>query len=158
MVTNKSRFAAFAIVAACMIFASGCGLVENTVNGTIGRVPSNPPSDPELPEIERLNLTVTVVVDSDAKTTGALTIDIDSPSGDQSLREDSVSIPFEQDFTIPTDTAFPLRNTRVEASAGPGASYVECKIIVNGDTVAAHRSTGSSATASCERGLRLGPS
>lgn len=46
----------------------------------------------------------------------------------------------------------------VEVDAGPGATHAGCSIIVDGQVVASHRTEGGLAKATCERGLRLGPS
>ncbi|WP_185744363.1 hypothetical protein [Arachnia propionica] len=46
----------------------------------------------------------------------------------------------------------------VEVDAGPGATHVGCSIIVDGQVVASRRAEGGLAKATCERGLRLGPS
>lgn len=125
----------------------------------MGRLTGQGPSNSSSSEGGGLeDLTVTITVDSDSDTSGALTVELVSPSGNQSLREDSVALPFTRDFTVPTDRIFPLRDTRVEVTAGPGASYIECSITMNGEVVASHRAEGSAAQAACDRRLRLGPS
>lgn len=138
---------------------SGCGVVEDTIDGMTGNnEPAEQPATPTDEQTPSEGLVVVVTVESDAPTTGELMIEIDSPRNSQSLREDSVEVPFEHEFTVAADIAFPLRNSRVEVDAGPGATYVECSIAVNENVVSTHRSEGSAATAVCERGLQLGPS
>ena len=138
---------------------SGCGVVQDPFEGVIGQGSTSQPSHPSSPQIDGLeDLTVTITVESDADTSGELSVEIDSPGSGQSLHEESVSLPFDQDFAVAMDSPLPLRDTRVEVDAGPGASYIECSIILNGEAVASHRAEGSAATATCDRGLQVGPS
>lgn len=141
----------------CIVgLVSGCGVVEDTIDGMTG---NNETAEPfENGQTANEGLVVEVTVESDAPSTGELTIEIDSPRNSQSLSENAVDAPFKHDFTIPTDIAFPLRNSRVEVDGGPGATYIKCTITVDGDVVSTHRAAGTSATAVCERGLQLGPS
>lgn len=140
-----------------IVASSGCGVVQDTVDGMTGQASASDPSTSSHNHGSE-DLTVTVTVDSDVATSGEISVDIDSPSRSHSLREASVQLPFEQQFAMATDSPFPLRNIRVEVNAGPGATHVECSIIVDGQVVASHRAEGGLAKATCERGLRLGPS
>ena len=158
-VRSKRAFIAFVLCVTGVVTLGGCGVVQDTIDGMTGQEATSRPSSPYSPDAAGTeDLTVTVTVESDADTTGELSVEIDAPGGGQSLREESVRLPFTRDFTVPTDTMFPLRTTHVEVEAGPTASYIECSISVDGQVVASHRAEGSAATAICDRRLQLRPS
>lgn len=156
----KSRTViASALLVLGLVTLSGCGVVRDTVEGMSGQEPTSQPSTPSSTTAAgEDDLIVTITVESDADTTGELSVNIDSPGDGQSLREDSVRLPFARDFNVPTDAMFPLRATHVEVKTGPAATYIQCTISVDGQVVATHRAEGSAATATCHRKLQLGPS
>lgn len=141
-----------------LLLLAGCGVVEDTLDGLTGSSTSPPPSTSEPGSTVEGSIVVTVEIDSDGTTATDLAVEINSPSSPQSLYEDSVPVPFSRDFTVSTDAFFPLRGTTVEVHAGPDATFVRCRILVDGEEVATHRSEGSGATATCERRIQLGPS
>lgn len=141
-----------------LLILVGCGVVEDTLNGLTGSSPSPPPGTSEPGSTAGGSIVVTVQVDSDGTTATDLAVEINSPSSPQSLHEDSVPVPFSHDFTVSTDAFFPLRGTTVEVHPAPDATFVSCRILVDGEEVATHHSEGSGATATCERRIQLGPS
>ncbi|MDO4718601.1 MAG: hypothetical protein Q4B08_13690 [Propionibacteriaceae bacterium] len=142
-----------------VVALSGCGVVRDTVDGMAGQETTSQPLSPHSSDgAEVDDLVVTVTVESDADTTGELSVNIGSPETAKSLREDSVRLPFTQNFSVSKRVIFPLRNARVEVKADHAASYIECRISVDGQVVATHRAVGSAATATCDRSLQLGPS
>ena len=156
---EKQALIASALLAVVVVALSGCGVVQDTVDGMTEPSATSQPSRPSPPRPEETDgLTVTITVESDAETSGELTVDVDSPGGGQSLRTKSVPLPFKREYTVATDSMFPLRATHVEVVADPAASYIECSISTGGQVVASHRAEGSSATATCDRSLRLGAS
>lgn len=136
----------------------GCGVVDDTLDGLTVAPATPSPLTSEAGGSARESIVVTVEIDSDGSIAQDLAIEIRSPRSPQSLLEDAVSLPFRHEFTVSTDAFFPLRATRVEVHAGPGATFIRCRILVDGVEVATHRSEGSRATATCERRLQLGPS
>lgn len=157
MSSDGKRRQAIVFVMICTVgLVSGCGVIDDTIDAMRGH--NENPEQLQSDQTANEDLLVEVTVESDAPSTGELTIEIDSPRNSQSLGEDSVDVPFKHDFAISTDVAFPLRNSRVEVDAGPDATYIECIITVNGDVVSTHRAEGATASAICDRGLRLGPS
>lgn len=136
----------------------GCGVVDDTLDGVTGAPASPSPLASDPGTTARESIVVTVEIDSDGSTAEDLAIEIRSPRSPQSLFEDAVSVPFRREFTVSTDAFFPLRATTVEVHAGPGSTFIRCRILVDGVEVATHRSEGSRATATCERRLQLGPS
>lgn len=151
---SARRVVPLAIVCAAAVGLVGCGVLEDTIEGITATGPATPAPPPDGAE----DIIVTAEIESDASVSGELSITIDSPRNKQSLNETSVEIPFQHEFTVTTDVAFPLRGSRIEVDAGPGANWIECRILVDGDVVASHRSEGDAATAVCERKLQLGPS
>lgn len=142
-----------------VVALSGCGVVRDTVDGMARQETTSQPLSPHSPDVAEVDdLVVTVTVESDADTTGELSVNIGSPGTAKSLREDSVRLPFTQNFSVSKRVIFPLRATHVEVKADPAASYIECRISVDGQVVATHRAEGSAATATCDRRLQLGPS
>ncbi|KZE90566.1 hypothetical protein [Microbacterium sp. TNHR37B] len=136
----------------------GCGVVDDTLAGLTGAPASPSPLASDPGTTAQRSIVVTVEIDSDGSTAEDLAVEIRSPRNPQSLFEDAVSVPFRREFTVSTDAFFPLRATTVEVHAGPGATFVRCRILVDGVEVASRRSEGSRATATCERRLQLGPS
>lgn len=158
---TERRLAGLALACSAALL-TGCGVIEDTVEGMTGSSPDlstpAPGRSSEAPGPAGDEIVVTVEIDSDATTIGDVEIVINSPSSPQSFHEETVEVPFTREFTVATDVAFPLRGTTVEAHASPGATYVTCSIAVDGEIVTTHRSEGSRATAICERKLQLGPS
>ncbi|PXA79709.1 MULTISPECIES: hypothetical protein [Auritidibacter] len=132
---------------------SGCAVLEDTVDGVMGRGPGSPEPTPLSP-----SLSVTVEVESDSPVSGELSISIDGATDSQSVEEGSVDLPYSAVFDVPSDAPFPYRGSRVEVSAAQDASWIECRILMDEKVVASHRAEGSNARAVCERNLRLGPS
>lgn len=58
----------------------------------------------------------------------------------------------------PIALAVAIQPSHVEVDAGRDATWIECRIIVNDQVVASHRSEGSNARAVCDQRPRLGPS
>lgn len=155
---HATRVLASLALGGSLLLLAGCGVVEDTLDGLTGSSPSPPPGTSEPGSTAEGSIIVTVEIDSDGTTATDLAVEINSPSSPQSLYEDSVPVPFSRDFTVSTDAFFPLRGTTVEVHAAPDATFVRCRILVDGEEVATHRSEGSGATATCERRIQLGPS
>lgn len=154
---GMKRALAGLLLGGSLVLLVGCGVVEDTLEG-LGASGGSSPAPPEPSATAGGSILVTVEIDSDAPTATDLAVNINSPSSPQSLYEDEVQVPLTHDFTVSTDAFFPLRGTTVEVDAGPGATFVSCRILVDGEEVATHRSEGSGATATCERRIQLGPS
>ncbi|WP_454114982.1 hypothetical protein [Microbacterium lacticum] len=152
------RVLASIVLGGSLLLLAGCGVVEDTLDGLTGSSASPSPETSGPGSTAEGSIVVTVEVDSDGTTATDLAVEINSPSSPQSLYEDSVPVPFSHDFTVSTDAFFPLRGTTVEVHAAPDATFVSCRILVDGEEVATHRSEGSGATATCERRIQLGPS
>lgn len=155
---HATRVLASLALGGSLLLLAGCGVVEDTLDGLTGSSPSPPPGTSEPGSTAEGSIVVTVEIDSDGTTARDIAVEINSPSSPQSLYEDSVPVPFSRDFTVSTDAFFPLRGTTVEVHAAPDATFVSCRILVDGEEVATHRSEGSGATATCERRIQLGPS
>lgn len=155
---HATRVLASLALGGSLLLLAGCGVVEDTLDGLTGSSPSPPPGTSEPGSTAEGSIIVTVEIDSDGTTATDLAVEINSPSSPQSLYEDSVPVPFSRDFTVSTDAFFPLRGTTVEVHAAPDATFVRCRILVDGEEIATHRSEGSGATATCERRIQLGPS
>lgn len=151
--TRGRMLALWAPSLALVLVLSGCGVLEDTLEGVTGRGPDTPNAT-QAPE----SLSVRVEIESDATASGELEISINSANDSQSVKESSVELPYSKDFEVPTDAPFPFRGSHVEVAAGPDASWVECRIIMDEKVVASHRSEGTGARAVCDRSLRLGPS
>lgn len=156
--THIGRLTFGSAAVGAILMLAGCGVVEDTLDGLTGAPVSPSPPTSEPAPTTRDPIVVTVEVDSDGSTAEDLAVEIRSPRSPQSLFEDAVSVPLRRDFTVSTDAFLPLRATTVEVHAAPGATFVHCRILVDGVEVASHRSEGSGAAATCERRLQLGPS
>lgn len=156
----RKTILAVAIVGGLITGASGCGVINDTVEGLTATGPAtpDPPAGGSGSDGAGADIIVTAVVTSDAPQTGEISVTVDAPRDSQSFAEDSVELPFEHEFTVPTDVAFPFRGSRIEVDAGSGATWIECRILVDGEEVASHRAEGGASTAVCERRLQLGPS
>lgn len=157
--------AAVACALVSMLALSGCGVVEDTLEGLTGTAPSHETPRPapsgsahesEAPDGEQI--VIEVRFESDGATAADVVIEVESTTSPQSFRDDLVDLPFQQEFRVDTGKPFPFRNVTATADAADGATYISCEIIIDGESVASHRSTGGNARAECERGLRLGPS
>lgn len=159
---DSPRRAMLLVVVAATLAASvsGCGVIDDTIEGLTATGPATPvpPAAGSDDASSSDEIIVTAIVTSDAAETGEITVTVDAPRDSQSFAQDSVDLPFEHEFTVPKDVAFPFRGSRIEADAGPGASWIECRILVDGEEVATHRAEGSASTAVCDRRLQLGPS
>ncbi len=154
---GMKRALAGLLLGGSLVLLVGCGVVEDTLEG-LGASGDSSPAPPEPSATADGSILVTVEIDSDAPTATDLDVNITSPSSPQSLHEDEVQVPFTHDFAVSTDAFFPLRGTTVEVHAGPSATFVSCRILVDSEEVATHRSEGSGAIATCERRIQLGPS
>jgi hypothetical protein len=155
---HARRALAALVFGGSLLLLAGCGVVEDTLDGlaSFSLPPAAGTSEPG-PTVDG-SIVITVEIDSDGTTATDLAVEINSPSSPQSLYEESVQIPFSGNFTVSTNAFFPLRGTTVEVYAAPDATFVTCRILVDSEEVATHRSEGSGATANCERRLQLGPS
>jgi hypothetical protein len=143
-----------AVLVAGAVMLSGCGVIEDTVDGFTGS-----PIPTGTPDLEAADeIVIEVRFDSDGGTARSVEVDIDSPSSPQSLREDAVDLPFSKEFTIEANEFLPFRGVTAQAEAGEGATFISCEIVMDGEVVASHHGSGSDARAECERQLRLGPS
>jgi hypothetical protein len=140
------------------LLLAGCGVIGDALDGRNGYSPSPAEGRSEPGPTADGSIVVTVEIESDGSTATDLAVAIHSPGSPQSLYQDSAPVPFSRDFTVSTEASFPLRGTTVEVHAAPDATFVTCRILVDGEEVARHRSEGSRATATCERRLELGPS
>lgn len=100
---------------------------------------------------------VEVEVTSDAPTAASLRVKLDARADPQLVEQQEPALPYEQAFEVPLDRPFPLDGTSVEAVAADGATWISCRITLDGSVVAEDRATGSGAAALCEKKLRLGP-
>jgi len=140
------------------LLVAGCSVVDDSLDGLTGSPPPPTAGAWEPGPIADGSIVVTVEIDSDGSTATDLAVEITSPRSPQSLYEDSTPVPFSRDFTVSTDAFFPLRGTTVQVHAAPDATFVTCRILIDGEEVATHRSEGSRATATCERRLPFGSS
>lgn len=156
----RKTILAVAMVGGLTVAASGCGVIDDTIEGLTATGPATPapPAGGDGSEGTGTDIVVTAIVTSDAAKSGEILVTVDAPRDSQSFAEDSVELPFEHEFSVPTDVAFPFRGSRIEVDAGPGATWIECRILVDGEEVATHRAEGGASTAVCERRLQLGPS
>lgn len=153
-----------------LLLLTGCGVIEDTVDGTVEGLtgsdqseeapdaPPSSPSDEASDPSDADQIVIEVRFESDGGTAQNVEVEVDSTTSPQSLREDTVDLPFSEEFLIDKTKPFPFRNVTATADAADGATYISCEIIVDGDSVASYQSSGSNARAECERGLRLGPS
>lgn len=132
---------------------TGCAVVEDTWEGLTGEDTS-----PSASAQNTSNILVKVEIESDSNTSGEVEIKIEAAQDSLSYSQDTVELPFSKEFEVPSDSFFPFRNSYVEVESHPDANWVECRLIMNNEVVASHRSEGSGARAVCERGLQLGPS
>lgn len=157
-------------LAVSLLLLTGCSVIEDTVDGTVEGLtgsgqseeaseapPSSSPDEASDPS-DADQIVIEVHFESDGATARDVEIEVDSTTSPQSLREDTVELPFSEEFLIDKTKPFPFRNVTATADAAEEATYISCEIIVDGDSVASYRSEGSNARAECERGLRLGPS
>lgn len=100
---------------------------------------------------------VEVEVTSDAPTAASLRVKLDARADPQLVEQQQPALPYEQTFEVPLGSPFPLDGTSIEAVATDGATWISCRITLDGSVVAEDRATGSGAAALCEKKLRLGP-
>ncbi|WP_405097891.1 MmpS family transport accessory protein [Micromonospora sp. NBC_01412] len=102
-------------------------------------------------------MVVEVEVTSDAATASQLRVVVDAREDPQRVDQHDVSLPYGERFEVSKDVPFPLTGSLVEATAGQDATWIECRIILDGEVVAENRAEGAGATAVCEKKLRRGP-
>lgn len=100
---------------------------------------------------------VEVEVTSDAPTAASLRVKLDARADPQLVEKQQPALPYEQTFEVALDRPFPLDGTSIEAVAADGATWISCRITLDGTVVAEDRATGAGAAALCEKKLRLGP-
>ena len=143
-----------AVLTAGLLCVTGCGVIADTVDGMTGTSTQAETTDAATAD----RIVIEVRFDSDGDTAHTVEVDVDSSTSPQSLREDVVDLPFSHEFTIETDGFLPFRGVTASAEAREGASFISCEIVIDGEVVASHHSSGSNALAECERRIRLGPS
>lgn len=134
--------------------------IRKTVEGLTATGPTVPtePTRRREDASDRDDIIVTAIVTSDVVEAGDISVTVDGPREGESFAHESVALPFEREFTLPTDVASPYQGSRIEVDAGPGTTWIECRILVDGEEVATHRAEGGASTAVCERRLQLRPS
>lgn len=135
-----------AVVAATALAATLAGCYSLPLSGGGGR--SSASSDA---------LVVRVEVTSDAATASRMRVEIDAREDPQRVDQRDVSLPYKEEFEVSKDMPFPLTGSSVEATTGPDATWIDCRIVLDGKIVAENRAEGAGATAVCEQKLRLGP-
>lgn len=147
---SRARPRAAVLVAAllCLLPLSGCAIGQGLSDGFSGGfrgTTSNPTP-----------LLVTLEVDSDAELASVL-VDIDAKRDPERTTEQLVATPFVREYEVDTGVIFPLRGVTAELTAGPEASFVSCRLTIDGDEKANTRAEGPGAVAACEFAFRLGP-
>jgi uncharacterized protein YceK len=146
-------------VALAALLLSACGVVRDTIDGFHGEPPStagaNAQSTDESGDTDAINVVVTI--QSDADTASDVTIDVKGRKHSETVNEPAVDLPDSKEFQVPSDTWFPLQETRAEATASPTASQISCSISYAGEVVATHVAKGASAKAICDKHFELGP-
>ncbi|MDR1635352.1 MAG: hypothetical protein LBS27_10640 [Bifidobacteriaceae bacterium] len=157
---TRARLARLGAVALASLLLSACGVVRDTVDGFHGEPPSaagaNTQSTDESGDTDVIDVVITV--ESDAGTASSVFIDVKGRKHSETVDEPAVDLPYTREFQVPSDTLFPLQETRVEATASPGASQISCSIRYAGEVVATHVAKGTSAKATCENQFEFGPS
>lgn len=143
-----------ALLTAGLLCMTGCGVITDTVDGMTGT--SNQDQTPDTVTADRI--VIEVRFESDGDTARAVEVEVNSSTSPQSLRENVVDLPFSEEFTIETDGFLPFRGVTASAEVGEGGSFISCEIVIDGDVVASHHSSGTNALAECERRIQLGPS
>ena len=133
--------------AALALFAvalTGCGSVPGGGEGPL----SSPSSSALVIEVE---------VSSDTSTASRLQVGINTRESPARIDEENVPLPFGERFEVSTSKPFPLNGVSVGATAAPGAGWIKCRLLLDGEVVSEDRGEGPVATATCSKKLRLGP-
>jgi hypothetical protein len=154
------QLGAVIVVAMMAAATAGCGTVEDTIDGTVSGMRGDPaPSGEPVAEADSgaRAILVTVMIESDGATASDVTVDVDARRNSQSVKEENVELPYTAEFSVPTDTMFPLKGTTVRAKASADASEISCSILYDGEVVATDLSRGDRAAVECDKEFELGP-
>lgn len=102
-------------------------------------------------------LAVAVEVTSDTGSAARIRVEVDARKDPRRVDRADVPLPYTERFPVPLDTPFPLHGASVEAAAGAEATWIACRITLDGEVVAQQRADGAGAVAVCEKKLRIGP-
>lgn len=149
-IVNKNLWL-FVLLAGLLMPLSACGMSQDPLNET-GREESKRARRHESDVI-----TVEVLVESDHDSAVDLEVDINARKNPQSIRWDTIKLPYQEKFVIPKDTFIPLISTHVKAGTKGDEGWISCSILYDGELVASHKSRGSEPKAVCEKKFHLGP-
>ncbi|MEB4615957.1 hypothetical protein [Leucobacter sp. M11] len=136
-----------------VLLLSGCLVLDSIregVSGTVDSLSGKPV--PELPD----DLFVVLELDSDADL-AELAVELDARVNPTDTTEQNVTAPATRKYEVDTSVPFPLLGARAELTAGEGATFVACRLIVDGTERASNRVEGPGSTVTCEHRFQLGP-
>lgn len=102
-------------------------------------------------------MTIEVEIASAAATAARVRVVIDARNEPKRVDRTEEDVPYRETFRVPLNVPFPLTGTEVEATASGDATWVSCRVTLDGEVIAEQHSEGPGSIAVCEKRLRPGP-